>query len=86
MLAAELILLDMVELELGVLKADLVGLRGEVCDLRLHVLRVRRGEEDVLDLVGQLVDVLRVHLLQLAQVLVFAEEDVRLVEDDALEA
>lgn len=84
LLTAELELFDVVQLQLLLLKADLVSLRGKKSNFFLHCLRVRGREENVLNFIGKLGNILRMELLKLVQVFLFTKENIGLVKDEAL--
>ena len=60
LLTTVLKLLDVRKRELLLFKADLLSCTDKVRDLLLHVVLVGRREEDVLDFLGQLLDVVLV--------------------------
>ena len=85
LLAPELELFDVTQVELLLIQTDLLGLLREVTDLSLNLLGVGRREEDVLDFLRQLRDVLRMDFLKLLQTSLLAEEHIRLVENDTFQ-
>ena len=79
-------LLNMIELQLLLVQLDLVGFRGEIGQGALNLITEGSREEDALHLAGQRLDVLCVDLLQLVEVLLLTEEDITLIDDEALES
>lgn len=83
LLAAELVLFDMIVRQLLLRHLDLMGFLHKVLDLCLDILTVSSGEKDVLHFVGQLGDVLGPDLFELGQLTWLSEKDISLVDYEA---
>ena len=84
LLALELILLDVIEMELFLLQVDLLGLRREHRDLSLDIVTVGGREENVLHFGCYLRDMFLVDLFQHAEVAGIVKEDIGFIDNKAL--
>jgi len=86
LLAAELELPNMAQLQLLFAKVNLLGFWRELRNCSLHILCIRRREENVLNLLRQGLKGALVDFLHGSQVLLIAEENIRLVHDKTFES
>ena len=75
----------MVQLQQFLADVDLLGFGDDLTDGLLDFFRVGCTEEDVLDLLGQFFDVLRVDLFNRVNLFLLLKEKVGFVDDDAFE-